>query len=113
MTGAGAGLGRGIVKKATAEGARVLAVDINQQGVEETAAAAPKGTCVAHANDGTVEENWRAIKDAAVSAFGKFDVVVNCAGVVHIAGASHEIAEDQYDMVFKYVCCSRNAALTN
>lgn len=101
VTGAGAGFGRGIVKKLTEEGAKVLAVDMHQVNVEATAASAPKGTCVAHTNDVTLESSWKDILEAAIGAFSKLDVVVNCAGVVHIAAPSHEVPEDQYDLMFK------------
>ena len=101
MTGAGAGFGRGIVKKLTAEGAKVLAVDIHQANLDETTKAAPAGTCVSHTNDVTLESSWRDILESALRSFGKLDVVVNCAGVVHIAGPSHEVAEDQFDLMFK------------
>ncbi|KAJ9651471.1 hypothetical protein H2198_009265 [Neophaeococcomyces mojaviensis] len=101
VTGAGAGFGRGIVKKLTAEGAKVIAVDIHQANVEETASAAPQGSCVAHANDVTLESSWRDILEASLKNFGKIDVVVNCAGVVHIAAPSTEVPEDQFDLMFK------------
>lgn len=101
MTGAGAGFGRGIVEKITKEGAKVLAVDIHQGNVEATAKAAAQGTCVAHTNDVTLESSWRDILDACLQNFEKVDVVVNCAGVVHIAAPSHEVPEDQFDLMFK------------
>lgn len=74
---------------------------MHQENVTATAKAAPEGTCVAHTNDVTLESSWRDILDAVLKSFGKLDVVVNCAGVVHIAGPSHEVAEDQYDLMFK------------
>jgi len=89
------------VKKLTAEGAKVLAVDIHQGNLEDTVQAAPQGTCVSHTNDVTLESSWRDILDASVNNFGKVDVVVNCAGVVHIAAPSHEVPEDQFDLMFK------------
>lgn len=101
VTGAGAGFGRGIVKKLVAEGAKVLAVDLNEQTVKETAQAAPSGTCVAHAADISLEQSWRDVLKAVVDNFGTLDVVVNCAGVVHNAGPSHEVGEDQFDLMFK------------
>lgn len=101
VTGAGAGFGRGIVKKLTAEGAKVLAVDMHQANVEATAAAAPKGSCVPHTNDVTLESSWKDILESSLRSYGKLDIVVNCAGVVHIAGPSHEVEEDQYDAMFR------------
>lgn len=105
VTGAGAGFGRGIVKKLTDENARVLAVDMNESAVQETAAAAASssgGSCVAHTADITSEAAWRGVLAAALAAFdGRLDVVVNCAGVVHNAGPSHEVAEEQFDAMFR------------
>lgn len=80
-----------------------MAVDIHQQNVEATAAAAPKGTCVPHTADVALEASWRGILDAALKEFGKLDVVVNNAGVVHVAAPSHTIPEDEYDRMFRFV----------
>jgi len=89
------------VKKIIAEGAKVLAVDIHQDNVEATAKAAPQGSCVPHNNDVTIESSWRDILETCLKNFDKVDVVVNCAGVVHNAAPSHEVAEDQFDLMFK------------
>lgn len=101
VTGAGAGFGRGIVKKLVFEGAKVLAVDIHQANAEATAASAPRDSCVAHTGDVTLEASWQGILNAALRDFGKLDVLVNCAGVVHIAAPSHTVAEDQFDAMFR------------
>ena len=102
VTGAGAGFGRGIVAKLTAEGARVLAVDMNEAAVQETAKNQPSGTCKAHTADISLEESWKGVLKAVLSEFdGKLDTVVNCAGVVHNAGPSHTIPEEQFDLMFK------------
>lgn len=101
VTGAGAGFGRGIVKKLVSEGGKVLAVDIHQANAEATAASAPGGTCIAHTNDVTLESSWQDILNAALKNFGQLDVLVNCAGVVHIAAPSHTVAEDQFDAMFR------------
>lgn len=79
----------------------MLAVDIHQGNAEATAQAAPQGTCVPHINDVTLESSWRDILEACLQSFEKVDVVVNCAGVVHIAAPSHEVPEDQFDLMFK------------
>lgn len=101
VTGAGAGFGRGIVKKLTAEGAKVLAVDLNGETVKQTADAAPAGSCLAHTADITSEESWRGILEAAKATFLRIDTVVNCAGVVHNAAPSHQVPEEQFDLMFK------------
>lgn len=101
VSGAGAGFGRGITKKLVAENALVLAVDMNEHTVKETAASAPQGTCVPHTADITSEKSWQGILKAALDSFGRVDTLVNCAGVVHIAAPSHEVEEDEFDKVFK------------
>lgn len=104
VTGAGAGLGRGIVQKLVSENAAVLAVDINGPAVTETASSVPKsggGKCTAHTADVTVEKSWHEILEAAVHTFGRVDTLVNCAGVVHVAEPSHEVSEDEFDRMFK------------
>ncbi|KAK5065007.1 hypothetical protein LTR84_000842 [Exophiala bonariae] len=102
VTGAGAGFGRGIVQKLTAEGASVLAVDINAKENDSTASSCPGGTCHAFSADITLETSWRDILSTTLSKFSnRLDVVVNCAGVVHIAAPSHEVPEDQFDLMFK------------
>jgi 3-oxoacyl-[acyl-carrier protein] reductase len=101
VTGAGAGFGRGIVKKLTTEGAKVLAVDLNGDTAKETASAAPSGTCEPYKADVSSEDSWQGILKEATDKFGGLDVVVNCAGVVHNAGPSHEVGEDQFDLMFR------------
>lgn len=101
VTGAGAGFGRGIVKKFVAEGAKVLCVDIDEKGVKETADAAPEGHAVAFRGDVTSESDWRNALDTVLKKFGKLDVVCNNAGVVNEFTASHKVPEEEYDRLFR------------
>lgn len=90
------------MQKLSAEGASVLGVDINAKENESTAASCPSGTCHAFSADITLESSWQDILSTALSKFSnRLDVVVNCAGVVHIAAPSHEVPEDQFDLMFK------------
>lgn len=80
----------------------MVAVDINAKENESTAASCPSGTCHAFSADITLESSWREILSTVLSKFSnRLDVVVNCAGVVHIAAPSHEVPEDQFDLMFK------------
>ncbi|KPI42836.1 4-formylbenzenesulfonate dehydrogenase TsaC1/TsaC2 [Cyphellophora attinorum] len=108
VTGAAAGFGRGIVLKLTREGAKVLAVDMNEAGLQETIAeascsnTASPNSCTAFTADISKESSWRSLLQACLEAFGgRLDTVVNCAGVVHNAGPSHEVAEEQFDLMFR------------
>lgn len=80
----------------------MVAVDINGTENESTANSCPQGTCVAHTADITQEASWRSILSTALEKFSnRLDVVVNCAGVVHIARPSHEVPEEDFDLMFK------------
>lgn len=83
VTGAGSGIGRASVELFCREGARVLAVDRNEEGVRETVEAATKagGAAIAHGADAGSEAD---VKDYVVRAereFGRLDVVYANAGI--------------------------------
>ncbi|EXJ57255.1 hypothetical protein A1O7_07602 [Cladophialophora yegresii CBS 114405] len=104
VTGAGAGFGRGIVQRLTAESATVLAVDINEEANEETRSLCSlnPGAVGTLRADITQLSAWQNILSEALSLGNdRLDVVVNCAGVVHLAGPSHEMEEDEFDRVFR------------
>jgi 3-oxoacyl-[acyl-carrier protein] reductase len=62
----------------------------------------PSGLVYPFTADITLESSWRNILQTALSKFNnRLDVVVNCAGVVHYSAPSHEVAEEQFDLVFK------------
>ncbi|MFZ3393291.1 SDR family oxidoreductase [Rhodococcus sp. 7Tela_A2] len=76
VTGGAGGIGRGIVRAFTKEGARVLFVDIDDdagRALEEELGGAGKFMKA----DISVEENAAAIVAAAVDAFGRLDILVN------------------------------------
>ena len=77
VTGAGHGIGRGIAQALSRLGARTLAVDVNADGLGETAAGAegPLQTAVVDVTD--AESIGR-----AVAAFGPADILVHSAGGV-------------------------------
>jgi NAD(P)-dependent dehydrogenase (short-subunit alcohol dehydrogenase family) len=76
ITGGAGGIGRGIVRAFTKEGAKVLFVDINDDAGH--ALEAELGGAARFLNaDISVEASAAAIVEAAVEAFGKVDVLVN------------------------------------
>jgi len=80
VTGASGGIGQEIVRKFVAEGARVLAVDLNADAVEQLAAG--YGDAVsALAVDVTDYVQVEGMVSAAVERLGGFDVMVNNAGI--------------------------------
>lgn len=81
VTGAGSGLGAGVAAMAIAAGARVLLADINQAAIEAVAAGLGPNARACRV-DVTREDEGIAAVTAALDAFGRIDVLVNCAGIV-------------------------------
>jgi len=78
VTGAADGIGKATVLRLLAEGASVLAIDI-QEGKLEEIAAAGAGILV---QDVTAENAAQAIADTALEKLGGADFLINVAGVV-------------------------------
>jgi len=80
VTGGGSGIGRAIALGYAREGARVLAVDRNLAGAQQTAEQVP-GQIVAHQANVTAEDEVAGMVRAALDAFGGLDVLVNNAAI--------------------------------
>lgn len=97
VTGAGSGIGRAITLRFCREGIAVLAVDLNPDGLEETAALAGNTEKIAtfvadvrskEAPDGAVA--------AAVARFGGLDFLINNAGI-GAAKSAGETSDEEWD----------------
>lgn len=97
ITGAGSGIGRATARLFAAEGASVLVVDRNAEGVEATAAdiVAKGGKAIAVSADAGKEADVAAFVDKAVKAFGGIDVLYANAG---ISGGWTPLFEQTVDM---------------
>ncbi|HET6817673.1 MAG TPA: SDR family oxidoreductase [Mycobacteriales bacterium] len=80
VTGAGSGIGRAVSLRLAGEGARVLAVDINSDGLAETCAAGGDSV-VAGVYDVSSADQCRAAVAEAVDRFGRLDILGNVAGI--------------------------------
>ena len=79
VTGAGRGIGRAIAEAAAAEGAIIVASDIDAEAAERTAAALG-GKAIGIAADVSSAESVQVLVDGVVERFGRIDVLVNNAG---------------------------------
>ena len=94
ITGAGSGMGKASVKVFVREGAKVIAGDIS--GAEEDTAAEVGGDVVAVRCDVTNEADVEAMMKAAVTQFGRLDVVLNVAGIAD-GGMLTDLSMELYD----------------
>jgi NAD(P)-dependent dehydrogenase (short-subunit alcohol dehydrogenase family) len=85
ITGAGSGIGRETSLLFAAEGARVLAVDLDAAAAEETVekVRAAGGEATAHRADVSIADDSAAMVAAAEEAYGRLDVMFNNAGIMH------------------------------
>ena len=84
VTGAAAGIGRATALRLGSEGARVYAVDVDLQGLEETVSLVEKegAEVVAARCDVSDEASVRENVAACVSRFGRLDTLCNVAGIL-------------------------------
>ncbi|HYI87466.1 MAG TPA: glucose 1-dehydrogenase [Burkholderiales bacterium] len=94
VTGAGSGFGAGIARRFAAEGAAVIAADINVAAGERIAKEV--GGRFVHA-DVTKAEDWAKLVRAAAD---KLDIIVNNAGWTHRNKPYLEVTEAEFDRVY-------------
>ncbi len=87
VTGGAGGFGRILCEKAAARGARIVCADIDADGLEamQEALSQSGAESVTVRADVTSMDDMRALAAAAVTRFGRVDVMVNNAGVMPLA----------------------------
>ena len=98
VTGAASGIGRALAKGLAAEGARVMAADVDRQGAEATAREIG-GDARAFAVDVADPEAVQALADASFDAFGQVDLLLNNAGVFQ-GGLTWERSLEDWEWTF-------------
>jgi 3-oxoacyl-[acyl-carrier protein] reductase len=100
ITGASRGIGRSIALALAAEGARIVAVDLDlaatQAVVDELKGQGAEAVAVQ--GNVTVAEDAEKMIDSAVQAFGRVDILVNNAGITR-DGLLMRMKEDDWDAV--------------
>ena len=84
VTGAGSGLGQDTARILALAGARVMLVDVNEAGLEKTAAALGQSNMFNRHVDISLRDQVEMLADTTLSDMGKLDVWVNCAGLPYL-----------------------------
>jgi len=100
VTGAASGIGRASAERLAAEGARVVACDMNAAGAAETRdrILAEGGTAQSHPADLSTQEPCRAAVAATLDHFGQLDVLCNIAGIL-ISGRVTDFSEVDWNRI--------------
>ena len=100
ISGGASGMGEAAVRRLVAEGAKVVFVDVQaERGNKlESQVRAAGGQALFIECDVTSEEQVRASLDRAAQTFGPPNIVVNCAGIVHVQ-LLHEYSERDWDQL--------------
>jgi len=100
VTGAGAGLGRGIAERFATEGAKIVVNDINAEtgqavtdGITQSG-----GAAVFIQGDTSKEADAEKMIKLAVDTYGALDVLVNNAGV-EVIKPTHDMTEEEFDKI--------------
>lgn len=101
VTGAASGLGRAASIRFAKEGGKLCLIDLNQQGLEGTAASIREagGECVIVVGDLGDAANCRTAVTKAIEAFGRLDVLCNVAGILRFH-ALEQVTQEDWDRLF-------------
>ncbi len=103
VTGGGSGFGEGIAKRFTAEGAKVVVADINQDGgnrvVDEIKSAGGEASFIA--TDVAEAGDNKAMIQASLDNYGSFDVLVANAAIGMNPTPLAETDDDFFDRIFR------------
>lgn len=115
ITGASRGIGRSIALALAAQGATIVAVDMDQASTEAVVAElqAAGGKALAVVGNVTVAADVEHMIDAAVETFGRVDILVNNAGITR-DGLLMRMKDEDWDAVLNVnlkgaFLCSRSA----
>jgi NAD(P)-dependent dehydrogenase (short-subunit alcohol dehydrogenase family) len=97
ITGGASGIGRACAITLAEAGARVVVVDINDAGAQDTIAAIGQGLAVRC--DLGDPASVSAMRERVLAEVGGVDILVNCAGIISYKQGIHAVPVDEWDLV--------------
>jgi 3-oxoacyl-[acyl-carrier protein] reductase len=103
VTGAASGFGAGIARRFAEEGARVVVNDINEAGAARVAEeiCTAGGRAASCFGDVSVDADVARLVGFAIAELGGLDIVVNNAGTTHRNQPMLDVAEDEFDRIYR------------
>ncbi|WP_284646229.1 SDR family oxidoreductase [Paenibacillus silviterrae] len=102
VTGAASGMGKAIAEIYAKEGAKVVATDLNLEGVQSVVTGITENGGMAIAlktNVGDLDD-VNAMIDTAANEFGTLDILVNNAGIMDNMAAVGDVDDARWDLIF-------------
>ncbi len=97
ITGSASGFGKGIAKKFSEEGARLIMVDINSKLLKKVSKNLSQDFFVADVSNGS---EFKSLQNFVYKKYGNIDIVINNAGVTHKPKFMETVSEKEFDKVF-------------
>ena len=97
ITGSASGFGKGIAKKFTAEGAKLIMVDLNSKLLKKVSKRLGQDYFIA---DVSKASNFKSLLSYINKKYSKIDIIVNNAGVTHKPKPMENVSEKEFDKVF-------------
>lgn len=99
VTGAASGFGRAITQRFVAEGAKVVAADMNAEGLARSFGGQPETHVHTITANVTSQDDWKKMVSLAKDKFGGIDILINNAGTSYKNKPTLEVTEAEFDKV--------------
>ena len=96
ITGAASGFGKGIAKKFTEEGARIIMVDINSRLLKNASKYLNQDYFIA---DVSKSSSFKSLSGYVYKKYKTVDIIINNAGITHKPKPMEKVTEEEFDKV--------------
>ena len=97
ITGAASGFGKGIAKKFSEEGAKLILADINKDLLEKVSINLKQDFFHVDVSNSS---SMQKLSEYVLKKYGSIDIIVNNAGITHLPKPLEEVSEEEFDKVF-------------